>query len=392
MKTKALAAILVAFACSAFAQTGKPQVTTFMHQTLGESMEDFMRISGAKMCASQKPQAAQWCETFKKIQAGEKGVVTDSDGAASVSLVFAEKRLVQVLVQGKADWGKSIAEFTQKYGAPDVQTANAAEWAFGDGGGISVSNGQPGNLFTATFFSKDANPTEKKATAPATASNLPMLTGAAVAQSAPPSIKGHVVGESISSLGKVLETCNAKLATPPGKEKKSRRTNMEFMKEYDARERAQERAECETLMHAVTFGDRIENVRIPGGLATFDKKVLVKLSIDVAEDSSWNVLRSHDEQVIPPSYDEVVRDLAKKIGQPTGRDDFPTQNGFGAISHHRLATWNMPEFFATVLEVKVGGVTSDGKISASSVQVTIETPEERRNEIVRENNRPSSID
>jgi hypothetical protein len=58
----------------------------------------------ARKCAqSQKPQAAQWCETFKKIQAGEKGgVVTDSNGAASVSLVFAEKRLVQVLVQGKA--------------------------------------------------------------------------------------------------------------------------------------------------------------------------------------------------------------------------------------------------------------------------------------------------
>jgi hypothetical protein len=397
MKTKVLAAILVAFACSAFAQTGKPQVTTFMHQTLGESMEDFMRISGAKMCASQKPQAAQWCETFKKIQAGEKGVVTDSNGAASVSLVFAEKRLVQVLVEGKADWGKSITEFTQKYGAPDVQTANAAEWAFGDGGGISV-NGQPGNLFTATFFSKDAKPTEKKATAPATASNMPMLMRISGAIP-PPSIKGHFLGESISTFGQgsgqpsIFETCKNKLSEPVPKKKRD--NGMLSVKDLELKRRAQEREQCEVFLRAVNSGDRLEEVIVPGtslGRATFNKNVLVKLSMDVAEDSMLNVMRTHADQVIPPSYDEVLNDLIKKIGQPTNQTDYPAQNGYGAIFHHRLATWERPEFFATVFEVKVGGVAHDGRITTSSVQVTIETPEERRIEIARQNNRPSSLD
>lgn len=128
------------------------------------------------------------------------------------------------------------------------------------------------------------------------------------------------------------------------------------------------------------------------GRATFNKNVLVKLSMDVAEDSMLNVMRTHADQVIPPSYDEVLNDLIKKIGQPTNQTDYPAQNGYGAIFHHRLATWERPEFFATVFEVKVGGVAHDGRITTSSVQVTIETPEERRIEIARQNNRPSSLD
>jgi hypothetical protein len=175
MKTTALIAILLAINIAAFAQapersTGKPQVTTFMHQTLGESIEDFMRTSGTKMCASPKPEAAQWCETLKKIEAGERGVVTDKNANASVSMVFVEKKLVQVLVQGQADWDKSIAEFTQQYGAPDTLIGHSAEWAFSDGGGIAVS-GQQGNSFTATFFCKDGKPKEEKATATAPAAD-----------------------------------------------------------------------------------------------------------------------------------------------------------------------------------------------------------------------------
>jgi hypothetical protein len=179
MKITGLAVILLAIGGAAFAQapaattagqSGKPQVTTFMHQTLGESIEDFMRISGTKMCASHKPHSSEWCETFKKVEAGENGVVTDSNASTSVSLVFAEKKLVQVLVQGKADWAKSVAEFTQKYGAPDTQTASSAAWSFGDGGGISVS-GQPDNSFTANFFSRDGKSKEDKPTTPASAKN-----------------------------------------------------------------------------------------------------------------------------------------------------------------------------------------------------------------------------
>jgi hypothetical protein len=146
------------------------------------------------MCASHRPHSSEWCETFKKIEAGEKGVVTDSNGSTSVSLVFAEKKLVQVLVQGKADWAKSMTEFTQKYGAPDSQTTNSAAWSFGDGGGISITS-QPGDLFIATFYSKDAHPNdEAKTTAPA-ANNV---TAQKDAPPPSPSLGGHVIGESVN--------------------------------------------------------------------------------------------------------------------------------------------------------------------------------------------------
>lgn len=148
------------------AVTGRPSVTMFKHQTLGESWDDFMRITGAKLspCTSDKPELALWCETFKKIDAGENATLTDNTPTASVSLVFAERKLVQVLAVGKADWAKSIAEFTQLYGAPDKQSSNSAAWSFADGGGIIVSDSS-GNLFRATFYSKDAKPKDQETAA-----------------------------------------------------------------------------------------------------------------------------------------------------------------------------------------------------------------------------------
>lgn len=143
--------------------TGKLQVTMFEHQTLGESWEDFLRISGSKMnpCQSDKPQAAQWCDTFKKIEAEGNGTLTNSNPSGSVELVFSEKKLVQVLAVAKANWNKSVAEFTQTYGAPDTQTENSAIWSFADGGGIAVS-GQSGNLIRANFYSKDGKPGDQE--------------------------------------------------------------------------------------------------------------------------------------------------------------------------------------------------------------------------------------
>ena len=251
-----------------------------------------------------------------------------------------------------------------------------------------------------------AGPSECQSTCPQMEQNMKraiflcLLATAVAAQSSPPSIKGHSLGESISSFGPIggptyLETCNAKLATP-AKEPKKKQNDLSFSrKELDLRTEAKNRAQCEIFVRAVSSGSRIEELRVPGtdfGKATFNKNVLVKLSMDVAEDSMSNVFRSHADQIIPPSYDEVLRDLIKKIGQPTNQTDLPDQNAYGAVFHHRLATWDRPEFFATVFEVKVGGVGHDGRITASSVQVTIETAEERRYELAQEKNLPSSLD
>jgi hypothetical protein len=136
--------------------SGKPQVTMFEHQTLGESWEDFMRISGSKMspCTSSDPQIAGWCDTFKAIESSGQGTLTQSNPSASVSLVFAERRLAQVVFVAKAAWGASLADLEKTYGTPDTQTTDSAIWSFSDGGGVSLSE-QSGGLIRGVFYSKD---------------------------------------------------------------------------------------------------------------------------------------------------------------------------------------------------------------------------------------------
>jgi hypothetical protein len=155
MRIASVLALLLLVASNATPQSGKPLVTTFMHQTLGESWQDFMTNGGTQMCASNQPKAAQLCQQLKEIEAGKHIVMTDGNASSSVSLVFDSKKLVQVLVQAKADWAKSLNELTQKYGAPDKQVTNSAAWSFADGGGISARVA-PGNTVIASFYAKGA--------------------------------------------------------------------------------------------------------------------------------------------------------------------------------------------------------------------------------------------
>jgi hypothetical protein len=136
--------------------SGKPQVTIFKHQTLGESWDDFMRISGSQMspCTSSDPQIAGWCDAFKTIKSSGQGTLTQSNPSASVSLVFAENKLAQVVFVAKAAWAASLADLEKTYGTPDTQTTDFAMWSFADGGGISLSQ-QPGDLIRGVFYSKD---------------------------------------------------------------------------------------------------------------------------------------------------------------------------------------------------------------------------------------------
>jgi hypothetical protein len=181
--------------------SGQKAVTTFMHQTMGESIEDFMRISGSKMCGSGKAEAAEWCAVFKKIEAGEDGTVIDENDRVSASLIFSGRKLVQVSVQGSADWPTCLAQFTQTYGKPDEQTANSATWVFADGGGITV-NGPPGDRFSALFYSKERNPNIGART-PAQPSNSHEIASVSNSPSSsddrsqPKLIGGHTLGESV---------------------------------------------------------------------------------------------------------------------------------------------------------------------------------------------------
>jgi hypothetical protein len=144
----------------------KPQVTTFKHQTLGEGWDDFMRISGSQMspCTSSDPQIAGWCDTFKSIESTGQGTLTQSNPSASISLVFADKKLTQVLFVAKAGWDASLVDLEKTYGAPDSQANGSALWAFADGGGIALTE-QPGGLMRGVFYSKDGKPTDQAAPA-----------------------------------------------------------------------------------------------------------------------------------------------------------------------------------------------------------------------------------
>jgi hypothetical protein len=149
------------------ATSGKPQVTTFMHQTLGESWEDFKRITGARLdrCESPTRELAKLCESSKKIEAGEQAELSDGNGDISVSLVFSQKKLMQVLVHGKADFSKTLAELNQKNGPPDTQNANTAIWSFPDGGGV-IAVGRPGDEVAVVYYCKDAKDEAQRTIAP----------------------------------------------------------------------------------------------------------------------------------------------------------------------------------------------------------------------------------
>jgi len=208
MKIAAMSLLSLTFTATTcewlIAQERKPQVTMFEHQTLGESWDDFMRISGTKICVSGKSKAKEWCEEIKKIGREGSGTMTDSNSSVSVAVVFSERRLTQVLVRGKADWAKSLREFVQKYGSPDAQTADSAAWSFADGGGINL-NRQQGNLFMATFYAQEKHTNNEAKPAASVANSVtaqenalpPSPAPGQLGQDAPKPTGGHVIGESV---------------------------------------------------------------------------------------------------------------------------------------------------------------------------------------------------
>lgn len=51
------------------------------------------------------------------------------------------------------------------------------------------------------------------------------------------------------------------------------------------------------------------------------------------------------------SFEEIEIQLVQKFGPPTSANDLKTENGFGAIFHHRADMWDTPSYFAQALEV-----------------------------------------
>jgi hypothetical protein len=136
----------------------KPQVTRYDRHTLGETIEDFMRISGTEMCRSAALQPKE-CEKLKQIDAGKDAEVTQGFPYATVSWLFVQRTLVQVILRtSMRDWEAELARTEQQlYGPPDIRTARSVTWLFKDGGEITLGRDQ-NNFVNERYFSKETAP------------------------------------------------------------------------------------------------------------------------------------------------------------------------------------------------------------------------------------------
>jgi hypothetical protein len=169
MKGIGFATLSLLFVQSATGQTPtssfvKPTTTTFLHQTLGESVDEFMRISGTNMCMGGILNGEQ-CQMLKKAAEGEAQVVSVNNPSALLTITFSDKKLVRISVGIKAGFSQSVSEFTQKYGQPDKRASTSATWLFADGGAITL-NDQPGSMVSANYYSKEGREDQSTTTAP----------------------------------------------------------------------------------------------------------------------------------------------------------------------------------------------------------------------------------
>lgn len=282
---------------------GRPQVTTFLHQTLGESWEDFMRITGTKMnpCGSHEPQAAKWCDSFQKIEAGGQADIAVGKGDISVSLVFSQKRLTQVLAHGKADFSKSLAELNQQYGTPDRQSADTAVWSFPDGGGITAIR-KPGNEVLVVYYCKEAREEVEQATAPPPRPEP-------VDQPVRTDFRGFVLGATIDDVIKGGLFNESVCVKPKGDTKRACK-------------------DLERIKAGQVVGLQILNDKSGRVTLCFEGRKLVEIQVDPS---------------ISTSFGEQVSALSQKYGKPTSLETHIEANAMGARWECGDALWKMAD-------------------------------------------------
>jgi hypothetical protein len=153
----------VVFAQAPQGPADKPKVTMFDQQNrLGESIDDFMRFSGTRMCTTAALQPAE-CEKLSQAEAGQDTVVKQSLPKAVGYWHFAERKLVEVTtLTFDPFWEQQLSASRRTYGPPDKQTSTYAAWFFDDGGGVTLTRDRKRNNFiTVCYFSKEKSPQQK---------------------------------------------------------------------------------------------------------------------------------------------------------------------------------------------------------------------------------------
>jgi hypothetical protein len=306
-----LAAMFLAVLGTAFGQNSrpagtnsKPQTTTFMHQTLGESWEDFMSITGTKMnpCGSQQPQSAEWCEAFKKIQAGEDGEISTSNGTIAAALFFSKKTLMKVEVHGKADFYKSVVELSELNGPADSRTDAVAVWNFADGGEIRASV-RPDKEVELLYYCKDA---KQNANPPLLASTTPAASVRSIGRT---DFRGFVMGAAIDDLIKA-GFFDESVCVKPNRDTK-----------VACKEVA--KAKAGEIVGLEVIHDNSGTVRL-----IFENQKLVEIEVRPSLSSS---------------FAEQLSALSEKYGAPTSLGTHTEANAMGARWDCGDALWQMPD-------------------------------------------------
>jgi hypothetical protein len=392
-----LVVVFLTVTVTAFGQTpstastgtnGKPQVTTFQHQTLGESFEDFMHISGTNMCASQQPQAAEWCATLKSIDTTGQGVFEASSAGSSGTLIFSGRKLVKVLLSGKAGWAATMAEYIKKYGTPDSQTADSATWTFADGGGIDAHL-LPDNVINMTFYSREGKEQLSQTTAQRTATSLPPNESQDIAEAArrvrasqtkkasaasSPAEAVNAAAQTITIKGHSLQEvgqtdCAAERAEQVASNKRS--DELRTSRIYSDEDIASSFAQCQLG----TFGVSSQSKK-GGEFETFfyyQQWKLTSMKFTFLTSVLGNVGQG----------ELLLEDATKKFGKPTGKSEVELQNGYGARWTDTYYVWDIPNGH---IEVYIAGHATEGEIWGTIKAQTKESWNKRAEELAKRKN------
>jgi hypothetical protein len=305
-----LAAMFLALVGTAFGQNStpartnaKPQTTTFLHQTLGESWADFMSITGTKMnpCGSQQQESAEWCAAFNKIEAGEDAEISTSNGSVSASLFFSKKTLMRVVVHGKADFYKSVAELGELNGPADSRTENVAVWDFADGGEIRASV-KPDKEVELLYYCKIA----KEKAYPQVVASAPAVS---VRQAVRTDFRGFVMGATIDDLIKA-GFFDESVCVKPNRDTKAACKQVE-------------KAKAGEIVGLEVINDKSGSVRL-----IFENRKLVEIEVRPSLSSSFG---------------EQLSALSEKYGAPTSLGTHTEANAMGARWDCGDAIWQMPD-------------------------------------------------
>ncbi len=193
------------------------------------------------------------------------------------------------------------------------------------------------------------------------------------AQTTGPSIRGHYLGESYLSY----------INSVPGGAEQVQKCRDAVANPKTARKLKVNVAECRTMLAGVDNGAAVETGQRNGDGVTlfFEGGKLVKLKLNFGGANYF--LRRSERKIF--YYEEVVAGLTEKFGKPTKQTDFATQNGYGAVFHHRFMTWDTPIAHVTAYE-------TDASIDNPITDVTVETPEHFHSEQAKDAARPNPLD